>query len=234
MTVAPPGQGKAPPSDEEQSVRSHDNGAAGAACLVGNPYDDPARIPALCRGGDGIVSLGEALAAGLCRPSPAALDDIESPIERMLAVGWIGLRPEAVRFVDILARCAGTEEIDEVMASLVAECRRPGWGPWAPVAALFPQVPILNYRVDFIAALSCAAMVKRGDTAVRLVVECDGKDFHHRTENQRERDRQREADLRAAGWELLRFTGSSLNRDGYAAARAVRTRLLQKAAEQVR
>lgn len=36
MTVAPPGQGKAPPSDEEQSVRSHDNGANPRACLAPN------------------------------------------------------------------------------------------------------------------------------------------------------------------------------------------------------
>jgi very-short-patch-repair endonuclease len=216
-----------------QSVRSHENGANPRACLVGNPYDDPRHVPALCRGGDGIVSLGEALGAGLHRPSPTSLDDLESPIERMFAVGWLGLRPEAVGFVGVLARCAGPETIDEAMVRLVAEHRPAGADPWAPVAVLFPQVPILNYRVDFVAALSCSAMIAGGHAPARLVVECDGRDFHG-AGDQQDRDQRREDDLQAAGWEVVRFSGSSLNRDGYAAARVVRTRLLQKAAEGAR
>ena len=43
---------------------------------------------------------------------------------------------------------------------------------------------------------------------IKIVVECDGHDFHEKTKDQVARDKSRVRDLEIAGWRVLRFTGS--------------------------
>lgn len=45
---------------------------------------------------------------------------------------------------------------------------------------------------------------------VRFAVEVDGHDFHERTKEQARRDRQRDRDLTAEGWIVLRYTASEI------------------------
>lgn len=59
-----------------------------------------------------------------------------------------------------------------------------------------PQRKIGSYRVDF-----CV-----GTTAV----ECDGFDYHDRTKEQATSDKQRDRDLKASGYGVLRFSGSEI------------------------
>lgn len=47
----------------------------------------------------------------------------------------------------------------------------------------------------------------------RVVVECDGHDYHERTKEQAARDRSRDRALTGLGWRVLRFTGREIVRD---------------------
>ena len=69
--------------------------------------------------------------------------------------------------------------------------------------ALDQQVSISKYRVDFLIS---------GD-GKNLVVECDGRDFHHATRDQIERDRKRDADLAALGYTVFRYPGKQITTD---------------------
>lgn len=46
-----------------------------------------------------------------------------------------------------------------------------------------------------------------------LFIECDGHDFHERTKEQAARDRQKDREIQASGFPVLRFTGSEIHRD---------------------
>ena len=49
-----------------------------------------------------------------------------------------------------------------------------------------------------------------GPDEARLVVECDGFDFHERTKEQASRDRRRDRALQRAGFKVYRYTGSDI------------------------
>lgn len=55
----------------------------------------------------------------------------------------------------------------------------------------------------------------------RVIVECDGHDFHDKTREQAARDKSRDRELQAAGFYVLRFTGSELWRNAPKCAREV-------------
>jgi len=71
------------------------------------------------------------------------------------------------------------------------------------------QEVIGRFRVDFL--LEC--------DGVRLVVECDGHDFHERTKKQAARDRSRDRWLLSQGIPVMRFTGSEIYADVLTCAR---------------
>ncbi|HEY3234628.1 MAG TPA: DUF559 domain-containing protein [Polyangiaceae bacterium] len=72
------------------------------------------------------------------------------------------------------------------------------------LATVTPQFPITidgkNYRADF--------MVKSG--SLELIVEVDGHAFHERTKEQAARDKSRDRAMLAAGYKVMRFTGSEV------------------------
>lgn len=71
-------------------------------------------------------------------------------------------------------------------------------------ATIVAQRPVTtdsgDYRLDF--AFECDGK--------RVAVECDGHEFHERTKEQAARDKARDRSLVAAGWQVLRFTGSEI------------------------
>jgi superfamily I DNA and/or RNA helicase len=69
---------------------------------------------------------------------------------------------------------------------------------------VIPEYPVIGYRID---------LVVQGDNA-RLAVECDGDQYH--TLETWENDQVRERQLRRAGWEFWRVTGSAfyLHKEG--------------------
>lgn len=78
------------------------------------------------------------------------------------------------------------------------------------------QVRICEARVDF-------AFSERmwNGVCAQIIVECDGHDFHERTKAQAERDRSRDRMFQAAGWKVLRFTGSEIFKDALGCAEEV-------------
>ena len=95
-----------------------------------------------------------------------------------------------------------------------------------PVVLLVSQVQIGAFRVDFLLECWNAAT---GDHS-SVVVECDGHDFHERTKEQASRDKSRDRELTAAGFRVLRFTGSEIHANPFGCARQA-VRLVVKPAE---
>ena len=68
------------------------------------------------------------------------------------------------------------------------------------------QAPVLKYKVDFL------FIVRVKGKERKVVVECDGHDFHERTKDQAQRDKSRDRDMTNNGYTVLRFTGSEIYR----------------------
>lgn len=88
------------------------------------------------------------------------------------------------------------------------------------------QVQIGAYRVDFVVSAWTYGQVWNGKNRWsrgeprwrRLVIECDGHDFHERTKEQAARDRSRDRSLNNDGYDVFRFTGSEIWRDPWGCA----------------
>lgn len=92
---------------------------------------------------------------------------------------------------------------------------------------IWPQVKVLDYRADFVVGMWCHNH-KPGHVQ-RIVVECDGHDYHERTKEQAARDKKRDREMQAAGYDVWRFTGSELHNDAMHCAEDVYLHLLKMA-----
>lgn len=61
---------------------------------------------------------------------------------------------------------------------------------------------------DYLSQLILRDKIKNCD--FKLVIECDGYEFHQKTKEQVQRDNEREFDLKMAGYEVLRFSGTQI------------------------
>jgi very-short-patch-repair endonuclease len=104
-----------------------------------------------------------------------------SPIERKL--------------YDALIRCLPSEY---ELQDLVDDCSYGG----GEYACLESQVPIASYFADLLLTANAGG---------RLVLECDGHDFHNVTKQQAAYDRARDRELLAMGIRTMRFTGSEIH-----------------------
>ena len=98
--------------------------------------------------------------------------------------------------------------------------------PVVPSATLFDitihiQFPIKQFRADF--AIELHATENGRKLHKWFVVECDGYQFHHLTREQVTRDKAREREIVAAGYSVLRFSGTEIYRDCTSAAQQVWT-----------
>lgn len=82
---------------------------------------------------------------------------------------------------------------------------------------IYAQQQVLQYRVDF---LICAQLGNYPDFH-KVVVECDGHDFHEKTKEQAAHDKKRDRVMTAAGFRVFRFTGSEIYKDAPACANEV-------------
>lgn len=84
-----------------------------------------------------------------------------------------------------------------------------------PIAnIIIPQLQIDKYRVDFFLTNAYAKDVK-------LIVECDGHDYHERTKQQAQRDKARDRHFQKEGYTVLRYTGSEIFRSPFKCAAEV-------------
>jgi hypothetical protein len=90
------------------------------------------------------------------------------------------------------------EEWDKSVLHIRSQVQLPGW-----------RVDFIVYGYDF----GTSPRVQRTPGWKRLIVECDGHEFHERTKEQAARDRARDREFQANGYEVFRFTGSEIWRD---------------------
>lgn len=84
-----------------------------------------------------------------------------------------------------------------------------------------PQAQIGDYRVDFLIHALDARDLGADRVWRRLVLECDGHNFHERTKEQAAKDRSRDRWLTSKDYDVFRFTGSELWRDPMSCAEQV-------------
>lgn len=58
-------------------------------------------------------------------------------------------------------------------------------------------------------------VTRRRAENLKLIIECDGHDFHQKTKAQVKHDNERDFDLKMAGYEVLHFSGSQIYNDPY-------------------
>lgn len=76
-----------------------------------------------------------------------------------------------------------------------------------------PQAQLEGWRVDFLIYAWDFGRATGKAQWRRLIVECDGHDFHERTKEQAARDRSRDRAAQISGATVMRFTGSEIHKD---------------------
>ncbi len=110
----------------------------------------------------------------------------------------------------ILKRKADQARFNRLAKRLESPIERRFWAhAYAPLSALgrfTPQVKIEGFRADFI-----LTHIPDVDL-LKVVIELDGHDYHS-SQDQRNYDTARDRVLLKTGWQVVRFTGSQINRD---------------------
>lgn len=83
-----------------------------------------------------------------------------------------------------------------------------------PTFFIAPQYQIEQYRADFVIGFAGYGTLKQ----TGVVVECDGHNFHERTKEQAQRDKERDRFLQTKVAKVIRFTGSEIYRKPLACA----------------
>lgn len=91
------------------------------------------------------------------------------------------------------------------------------------IVAVIPQAKVGPYRADFLVA------TRKGDTYARVVVECDGFDFHAAEDEQAIADKQRDRAMRDMGFWVCRFTGSEITTQAALCVKEVANKLFDAA-----
>jgi len=122
------------------------------------------------------------------------IKEIESPIEEMLCAAILA---EALLQVNLVVFQGNDDGVS--------------FGSDGPdTIRVFPQHKIGKYRVDFY--LEYVDLSVQGTK--KLIVECDGHDFHERTKEQAQRDKSRDRILQRVA-PVFRFTGSEIWKADY-------------------
>lgn len=83
--------------------------------------------------------------------------------------------------------------------------------------AVFPQEIFSlgedQYRADF--------YIRDEDEIVKVIIECDGHDFHELTKEQARRDKKRDRQFQTYGYKIMRFTGQEIYQDPFLCAKEV-------------
>lgn len=85
---------------------------------------------------------------------------------------------------------------------------------------LFSQMPIKINKKKYIADFYFEKdeYVNKFDTNKKIVIECDGHEFYQKTKEQVKRDNEREYNLKMAGYEVIRFSGSQIYNEPFKCA----------------
>ncbi len=91
----------------------------------------------------------------------------------------------------------------------------------SPTLIIRSQAQLDGWRVDFL--IHAYDFARKGGPMGwrKLIVECDGHDFHERTKQQAAKDRSRDRNVQLNDYSVLRFTGSELYKDAWGCAEQV-------------
>lgn len=83
---------------------------------------------------------------------------------------------------------------------------------------IYPQKKIGNYRVDIFVEyfVTYYPFDENGEYKAlegRLIIECDGHEFHEKTKEQAKRDKKRDRFLQKKGYTIFHYTGSEIYND---------------------
>lgn len=73
-----------------------------------------------------------------------------------------------------------------------------------------PQTKIGDFIVDFRLLYELPGVETK-----KIVIECDGHDFHEKTKEQATKDKRRDRELQKQGYSILRYSGSDIVRNPY-------------------
>lgn len=137
--------------------------------------------------------------ADMCQDAPG-----DSPIEKLFALA-LTMRAQhgATEYADVVFVETEQDEKDQLEIDDRSPIR----------LVVRPQVTIGNRRVDFlIHALDWSSGFKNKQNWKwrKLIVECDGHDYHERTKQQAAKDRAKDRAAVMQGHDCFRFTGSEL------------------------
>jgi len=136
-------------------------------------------------------------------------DSTESPIEYMFALASAALM--RLRYPEFSLHAYPYESIMELRDIARLEGDRTialGSDEQYRLGRLFPQVNVGQYRLDFV------LLHREGIDGVTPVgIECDGHEFHDKTKEQAQYDKERDRCLQQHGVKVLRFTGSEIFKD---------------------
>lgn len=96
------------------------------------------------------------------------------------------------RFNDYMEKCKSP--IEKLMCAILFQTE----------AYFEVQEKIEKYIVDFLIDLTV------GEDCNYIVIECDGHDFHEKTKEQAQHDKERDRFLQMEGYPVYRFTGSEI------------------------
>lgn len=84
-----------------------------------------------------------------------------------------------------------------------------------------------KYRVDFLIEI---AFKYNGEykNILKLIIECDGHDFHEKTKQQVIKDNKRDRDLQNEGYEILHFSGSEVYNNIFYISKDIKKYIIKK------
>lgn len=126
------------------------------------------------------------------------------------------------------------DKLDKVIKALTDGCESPieellaiAIRKWLPEDKVEKQKEFTfgntTYRVDFCITRTFEAPYTKLKMQKMVVVECDGFDYHYATQEQIERDHERDRAFMERGITVIRFTGSEINKSPEDCAFAVLT-----------
>ena len=156
------------------------------------------------------------------------LESLDSPIEALMLLSLIICAREHSLGVSVVWTHPVMKREDQIDFSL-------GASRYARLTLeLRPQAQIGEHRVDFLLSFfgtDLAPATNQQTTGggewqevrvdQKMIVECDGHDFHERTKEQAQRDKERDRTLQSLGFRVFRYTGSELYADVFKCAAAI-------------
>lgn len=171
-----------------------------------------------------VIAIKNDLVANYKNKIASLLSLCESPIEELFLINFLGYcesKTDLDNYTVFLYDYPGTKGNSYLQNSRIRDYkayRAENPVPWVPLGlrhiggweiTVKPQTVITTnkatYRVDFLLEFELS-----NSNIIKVVIECDGHDFHEKTKEQVTKDHQRDRNLVESGYHVLRYSGSEI------------------------